>query len=668
MSRIVTLQGTFSDSDVRFHSLRGREALSSLYEFDIEVLSSNFSLDTKQTLGTALHLSIALDKGGPRRLSGQVTRMKQIGQQGTTSRDYIYRLSVRPWLWFLTCTSDCKIFQNKSVVEILDEVFSDYDYPVEKRLKATYRQWEYCAQYQESDFSFVSRLMEQEGIYYYFEHSETGEKLVLADDISAHKSIPGYPELPYLPPDRVVNADEVGVRNWQAEEELRPGSYMVSDYDFTKPKADMRQRRITPQRHANDQFEMYDWMSGFIDQEHAENYSRIRLEEVQALRERTQAYSQLPGILPGFTFTLTGHPRSAENRAYLVVCADYDFREGGYATGSEPAVYDTQFIVQPANLPYRAPRDTPYPFANGMQTAVVVGPAGEEIWTDQYGRVKVQFHWDRYGQNNENSSCWMRVASNWAGSHFGSQHTPRIGQEVLVSFIGGRLDRPIVAASVYNADNMPPFDLPAGRTQTGVITRSFEHGSRENANMLRFDDKRGAEQVCLHAERNLDIEVEGDETLTVCGNRTKHVHGNEHCTVDKDHCCEVHGKIHTRCDTSINTEALQSICTSAVVSILQQTLAYISTTGTSLDMTGLRELLTGIETQLTGSHFSCTGSDVRSCGHKQRHAGSHCSTYGSSVQVFGAGIVVGGAFIGSFGNSCKKSKCEVKKVQYKVTC
>ncbi|WP_447753462.1 type VI secretion system Vgr family protein [Pseudomonas nicosulfuronedens] len=633
MSRIVTLQGTFSDPDVRFRSLRGKQSLSSLYEFDVQVLCSNHGLDSKQTLGTALTLNIAQSRGQARQLGGQVTRMEMLGRESSTSRDYIYRLTVRPWLWFLTCTSDCKIFQKKNVVEILEEVFSDYDFPLDKRLKATYRQWEYCVQYQETDFNFVSRLMEQEGIYYYFEHGEGGETLVLSDDISAHATLPDHAMLPYLPPDRLVNAGEIGVGDWQSGEEVRPGSYMVGDYDFAKPRADMRQLRATPQRHANDQFEMYDWMGGFIDQAHAENYSRIRLEEAQALRERTQASSRLPGIQPGYTFTLSGHPRSTENRSYLVVSADYDFREGGYASGSDPARYDTRLVVQPAAHPYRAPRITPFPFTHGPQTAVVVGPQGEEIWTDQYGRIKVQFHWDRYGQNNENSSCWVRVSSNWAGSNFGGLQIPRIGQEVVVDFINGMPDRPLIIGRVYNADQMPPFSLPESRTQSGIVTRSFEQGSVENANMLRFDDKRGAEQIKLHAERNFDVTVENDENHTVQGN--------------------------------INTHALQSIN--------QQTPTYTEAINSSTSVVSTSNSITGSSTAIVGSSVSLTGSQiagilstVESVASFIQFVGFLVSTTGSAINTTGSAISTVGSSIGTTGSSISTVGISITHVGYSV--
>ncbi|WP_152220287.1 type VI secretion system Vgr family protein [Pseudomonas sp. SCB32] len=623
MNRIVTLQGTFSDSDVRFLSLRGRESLSSLYEFEVQVLSTNYSLESKQTLGTQLSLNILLAKGGSRQLGGQVTRMEMLGRQSNTSRDYVYRLTVRPWLWFLTCTSDCKIFQKKNVVEILDEVLGDYDYPVEKRLKSSYRQWEYCVQYQETDFNFVSRLMEQEGIYFYFEHGEAGETLVLADDISAHANLPDHDVLAYLPPDRLVNGGEVGVSNWQSGEEVRPGSYMVGDYDFAKPKADMRQLRATLQRHANDQFEMYDWMGGFVDQVHAENYSRIRLEEAQALRERTQAQSQLPGIRPGYSFSLSGHPRSAENRAYLVVSATYDFLEGGYATGSDSARYDTHLTVQPVALPYRAPRVTPFPFTHGPQTAVVVGPQGEEIWTDQYGRVKVQFHWDRYGQNNENSSCWVRVSSNWAGSNFGGLQIPRIGQEVVVDFINGMPDRPLIIGRVYNADQMPPFSLPASRTQSGIVTRSFEHGSVENANMLRFDDKRGAEQIKLHAERNFDVSVENDENHHIQGNlNTRALQSiNKQTPTYTEAIKDSTSTVHSSTSVVGSSVSATGSAVSATLSVVQKIVSLVQFVDSAVSNTGNAVGTTGSAINTTGSAISTTGSSISNTGISIAHVG-----------------------------------------------
>ncbi|MDX3905806.1 MAG: type VI secretion system tip protein TssI/VgrG [Pigmentiphaga sp.] len=511
-----------------FRSMYGSEGLSRLFEFEVDLVASTHSLDMKQLLGKPLTLEIQTDWLSSRFLSGHVVRCALVGRDGGTSRNYIYRASVRPWLWYLTQTSDNKIFQTKTVPEILDEVLGEYGFPVEKKLTGSYRPWNYCVQYQETDFAFVNRLMEHEGIYYYFKHEQGQHTLVLADDLSAHEAAPGYESVPYYGPDRVAVPQEEYIDRWVVAEEITPGGFATVDFDFRKPRAGLDSQRSNPGTYDYADMEVYDWLGGYTEPEQAEFYSRIRLEELQSRHERVAAHTNARGLAPGYRFELRNHPRASENREYLVVDMNYQLREGGYASGDDgPGLFDVDLGVQPTGIPFRPPRATAKPRTHGPQTAVVVGPEGEEIWTDEYGRVKVQFHWDRYGRRDQNSSCWIRVSSSWASANYGAIFLPRIGDEVLVDFIGGEPDRPIIIGRVYNADRMPPWPLPGAATQSGVLTRSSKGGSPANANALRFEDKKGAEQVWLHAERNLDTEVEADETRTVGGNRTTAITGNE---------------------------------------------------------------------------------------------------------------------------------------------
>ena len=266
---------------------------------------------------------------------------------------------------------------------------------------------------------------------------------------------------------------------------ISAGAFTVDDYDFRKPRADLSQMRAHPLSAEHGGYGQYVWQGGYIEAEQGEHYVRVRLEEEQAAHARVRAHTRLREIAPGYRFTLKNCPRQAENREYLLVGVVYRLQEGGYASGSSDAQYDFDLVAQPASLPFRAPSVTPVPKATGPQTAVVVGPAGQDIWTDQYGRVKLQFRWDRYGKRDENSSCWIRVSEAWAGSSFGSIHVPRVGQEVVVDFLNGELDRPVITGRIYNADQMPPFGLPEAATQSGLVTRT-PGGTGANANMLAF--------------------------------------------------------------------------------------------------------------------------------------------------------------------------------------
>jgi type VI secretion system secreted protein VgrG len=520
MNKIVTAYSSaFAPDTLSFRSMKGSESLSTLFDFEVQLVSGSSSLDLNSALGTSLTLQIQPQAGALRYLDGQIVNFEFGGRETVTSRSYIYTATVRPSLWYLTRSVNCRIFQEKSVVDIVQEVFAAYGFPVSNRLSAAYRQWGFCTQFQETDFAFVSRLMEQEGIYYYFTHQMGQHTLVLADDMSAHDALPDYATLPYLAPDQIALPEAEGVDRWKSRDHVTTGRYVVDDYDFRKPKANLQSQQANPLHDEHGSYEMYNWQLGYVNGDEGDHYSRIRLEETQSGSETAHGHTTIRAIAPGYLFTLAGCPCAVDNREYLIVGVQYLFQSGGDASGSSTSRYDFAFLAQPTSLPWRAPSTTPLPKATGPQTAVVVGPAGETIWTDQLGRVKLQFRWDRYGKSDENSSCWVRVSDAWAGSSYGSIHIPRIGQEVVVDFMNGNIDRPLVTGRVYNASQMPPFTLPASATQSGFLTRSPK-GNGSNANMFRFEDKQGSEQIKLHAERNYDTSVECNTTHASAGSHS----------------------------------------------------------------------------------------------------------------------------------------------------
>ncbi|WP_427184040.1 type VI secretion system Vgr family protein [Bordetella bronchialis] len=525
--RIIQAHTPLPPDQLRFRAMHGAETLSQLFEFEVDLLAESYTLDMKALLGKPMTLEILTASGTPRYLGGEITRCVLVGRDTDGGRHYVYRATLRPWLWYLTQTSDSKIFQNKSVPDVIREVLKDYRYPVDYKLADRYRTWEYCVQYQETDFAFVSRLMEHEGIYYWFRHEKDKHILVLTDDITQHEAVAGYEHIPYYGPDRNAVPREDYIHEWEVAEQITPGAFATTDYHPLTPAASLEARRNNPGPHDNGDLEMYEWQGGYTNPEDAEHYTRVRLESLQCQREQGRGSCNARGLAPGRLFTLRNHPRQAENREYLVVGAYYRLREGGYATGSgEPATFDIDFVVLPASVQFRAPRVTPIPHTHGPQTATVVGKQGEEIWTDNMGRVKVQFHWDRYGKKDENSSCWVRVSSPWAGGGFGGIQLPRVNDEVVVDFIGGHPDRPIVIGRVYNASNMPPWNLPDNATQSGFLSRS-KNGTPATANAFMFEDRAGAERIWLHAERNLHTEVECDEFHNTDGQRNTVIGGND---------------------------------------------------------------------------------------------------------------------------------------------
>nr|WKF57367.1 Actin cross-linking toxin VgrG1 [Paraburkholderia busanensis] len=666
MNHLITARTPLAPELLAFRSLNGTEALSSLYEFEVELVSPSASLDMNALLGKPLTLDIVTSSGALRHLGGQIARCVFSGRETGTVRSYVYTVTLRPWLWYLTQNIDCRIFQQSTAVDMLRQVFGAYGFQVEERLLATYRRWDYCVQYQESDFAFVSRLMEQEGLYYFFRHEADQQVLVLADDIGAHDALPGHPTLPWLAADRLALPAEDGIDAWHPAVELRPGAYAVDDYDFRKPQADLSQVRANPLNDTHGGYGRYQWLGGYTEADQGEHYARVRLEADQATHARVRAHTRLRALAPGYLFTLRDCPRLVENRTYLIVGVTYRLQEGGYATGSSAARYEFDFVAQPASLPYRASIVTPVPKATGPHTAVVVGPAGQELWTDSHGRVKLQFRWDRYGKRDENSSCWVRVSSAWAGAQFGGIHVPRIGQEVVVDFLNGELDRPIVTGRLYNADQMPPFSLPEAATQSGFVTPT-PGGTTANANMLQFEDKRGAERLSLHAERDYALSVEKDASHDVGGNKTETVAKNTSTTVGGDKTTAVSQNTSTTVggDSSVS---VRGDATSITLGTARSYTAHqISVVGTSIGFVGSSVSTTGSAVSTVGSWIGNTASSITTTGTSVSATGSSISNTGSSISSVGSSISSTGSSISNTGSSVSTTGVSLNHVGLSIT-
>ena len=541
-----------------FRQFTGREEISSPFDWHLELLADkNANIDPDSLLGQDITIELKIQGGGVRFFNGHVTRFAFVGREVAKESDlWRYEARLRPWLWYLTRESDFKIFQNKTVPEILDEVFGKYPFPVEKKLGGgRYRKWEYCVQYQETDFNFVSRLMEHEGIYYFFKHEMDRHTLVLVNDLSKHETCPGYATVPYIPSDRIAIADEEYIESWQVAKEVDSGTFITDDYDWEKPQAKLLRPRMKPYGHPHGDHPIYEWPGGYIDLDDGENYAKLRLEELQAPHESVTGQGNARGLAPGYRFTLKTCPRKDQNREYLILGVNYFIRDNPYHTGGEgPSDWRFALTAQPTTVPFRPPRVSPKPLTNGPQTAVVVGKAGEEIWTDKYGRVKVQFHWDQYGNADENSSCWIRVSHPWAGSNWGGMFMPRIGQEVIVDFIGGDPDYPIITGRVYNADHMPPYELPKYQEYSTIKSHSTKHGSGTDWNELRFVDYKGKEQVFIHANWRMDVRVKWKKYETV--KESSHFQmGACYVTTGGVHDWHVGGDLHQRVDGKIDLSA-----------------------------------------------------------------------------------------------------------------
>ncbi len=531
-----------------FYQMHGTESLSEPFEFKLSLLSENASIKPEELLGELLTVRIELADGNWRYFNGYVTRF---GRYENINAYIHYRVEVRPWLWLLTRASNCRIFQNKTAPDIISQVFRDQGFTdFQTKLNATYSTREYCVQYRETDFNFVSRLMEEEGIYYYFKHEQGKHTLMLVDANTSQNEFPGYANIPYHADTSVTDRTRADhIYRWGFSREVQTGHYELTDYDFKNPKANLLVKLKYSEGHSHAEHEFFDYPGHYTETGAGDHYVRQRMEELHARFERSEGQTNAKGLAVGYVFNLIDSPYSESNKKYLVISANYrlsldEYFSGSYSSGADK-IFDCSFVVQDNKIPFRAPRVSPKPLVHGIQTAVVVGPSGEEIYCDKYGRVKVQFHWDRYGKKDQDSSCWIRVAHPWAGKYWGMVAIPRIGHEVVVEFLEGDPDQPLIVGSVYNDLNMPPYALPANMTQTGILSRSSKGGTSANANELRFEDKKGSEQVYLHAEKNQDIEVENDETHWVGHDRTK--------TIDHDETTHVK---HDRTETVDNNETI----------------------------------------------------------------------------------------------------------------
>ncbi|MFT3858206.1 MAG: type VI secretion system tip protein TssI/VgrG [Aquabacterium sp.] len=539
----ITLSSPLPASDLFLESMNLAEGLSQLGGMTLNLLSEKPDLAPKDLLGKPVTVSMAL-ADGKRHFHGYVTRF---GIGTPKGRYFSYQAEVRPWLWFLTRTSDCRIFQEMSVPDIVKKVFDDHAGIAQVKLKLfrSYRPWTYCVQYRESDFQFVTRLLEREGIYWYFEHSDGKHELVLVDSLSAHDPIEGESSIRYIEDPSHAPPDEEYISQWQSFQQVKTGKAVLTSYDFERPSTSLEVDASLTRPHDQAEAECFDFQGDYIQSGDGKQFAGDWLDEMQCRHHRLRGQGNAMALAAGRRFTLAKHPRDDQNADYLLTRVDIQASVQLFDALGGGSEFLCSFEAIPSDQQFRPARITPKPFMQGPQTAVVVGPSGEEIFTDKYGRVKVQFHWDRYGKKDDKSSCWVRVSQPWAGQNFGFVHIPRIGQEVVVSFLEGDPDQPLITGRVYNAQQMPPWDLPANATQSGVLTRSSKGGAYANANAIRFEDKKGDEQLWIHAEKNQDIEVENDETHWVGHDRTK--------TIDNDET--VHVK-HDRTETVDNNETI----------------------------------------------------------------------------------------------------------------
>src|SRR5579864_4675968 len=509
-NRLIKLDTPLGTDELILQGFTGREGISQLFKFNLDLISDNNAVDFKDIIGQNVTIRVLLSDGSNERyFNGVVSRF---AQSGATTHLTNYQMEVVPWLWFLTRYSDCRIFQKMFIPDILKKVFDSRSYSDYKiQLTGTYDPVEYCVQYRETDFNFVSRLMEHNGIFYYFEHDDGQHTLVLADSPSAHQACPNQESANYNQTAGDLDSDDV-VTGWQMEQELRTGKYSLTDYNFETPKTSLMANEPTVfEVGPNSPFEMYDYPGIHLTPNDGTKVAKLRMQEEESGHILISGSSVCRAFTSGYKFDLKEHYRDDMNDSYVLTEVQHVASQN-YSSDSadSPAHYSNHFTCIQASVPFRPPRMTPKPFVQGPQTALVVGKSGEEIWVDKYGRVKVQFYWDRLGQKDENSSCWIRVSQPWAGKGWGAVWIPRIGQEVVISFLEGDPDRPLITGRVYNADQTTPYALPDHQTVSTFMSKSSKGGASGNYNEIRFEDKAGAEQIFINAERDMDQRVEVD--------------------------------------------------------------------------------------------------------------------------------------------------------------
>lgn len=505
------------DNKLLLRAFRGEESISGLFHFTLEMVSEDNAIDFSAIVGKAVTVTLTLGNDTEHNLNGIVGRFVQ---EETNLRLTRYFADIYPWLWMLTKTSDCRIFQNKTAPEIIESVFSDLGFTdFRNDLKSTYEKREYCVQYNESSFAFVSRLMEDEGIYYFFEHTSDKHTLVLGDDADSHQTCPGLESTPvHFRQSLVDHSQDLAVTRCMVEEQVVTGAFMHDDYNFETPNTDLKSesQSDTPT------YKVYEYPGGFVKKDAGTSRADLRLDALEQPQKTIRGDSFVRAFVSGYKFELKDHYRSDVNKTYVLQSVSH---------AATQETYNNSFTAFAADVPFRPPRLTPKPRISGTQTAVVVGKSGEEIWTDKYGRVKVQFHWDQLGTKDENSSCWIRVDYGWAGKQWGGIFLPRIGQEVIVSYLEGDPDQPLVTGAVYNSDQTVPYTLPDEQTKSTVKTNSSKGGS--GFNEIRFEDKKDSEELYFHAQKDQTIVVENDRKKTVTNNETNTIKKDRSTTIQE---------------------------------------------------------------------------------------------------------------------------------------
>ncbi len=507
-NRMAELKSVFGQDELSVVTVECDEGLSDDFVIRLEVVSQEEDLDFDKAIATHMTVKVVTNNGDTRHFDGLLTDAKWLGHRDSY---YRYRLTLRPWFWLLTKNANCRIFKDKSAPDIISEVLGEHDFADHrKNLTESYDPIHYCVQYRESDYDFCCRLMEEFGISYFFEHEDGKHTMILADAKSSYSPITGDSSIPFIPLGGDSQRDKEHLYHWVPSRRFRTGKFAVNDYDFEKPSASLEADRDAGSSYRAGSLESYDYPGRYTEKDKGGTFSNIRLEAEQAADKRIETAGEVPRLFAGGLFTLQDHPHGPQNREYLVIRASHQiiteqYRSGG--GGSQGEAYTGTYDVLSTDIPFRTPAVTPKPRIPGPQTAKVVGQG--EIDVDEYGQIMVEFHWDR----DKTQSRRVRVAQVWSGKNWGGIYIPRVDQEVIVQFLEGDPDQPIVIGTVYNADNMPPYSLPGEKNKAGIKSDSTMGGGGYNEFVL--DDSKGQEEIGIHAQKDMNTVIENNETLHV---------------------------------------------------------------------------------------------------------------------------------------------------------
>lgn len=585
--RLISLTTPLGDDKLLLTGFTGHEAISRLFSFHASMLSEDTAIDFTQIIGASVTINVTLPDDSPRCFNGIVSQFTCTGKDGDMTR---YELQMVPKLWTLTRYADCRIFHNKSVSEIVQSILDDRGIDFQPSLTGTYKPMEYCVQYRETDFNFISRLMEQYGIFYFFKHHDGQHTMILGDSSSAYQPCPGQSNVGFNLATGGLDAGDV-VNAWSIGQELRSGKHSLTDYNFTTSTISLFAFESTIYSvGGNDSMEIFDYPGLHGTASDGTALAKVRMEEEEAIHKVAHGASVCRNFTTGYKFELTDHPLDAMNTCYLLTEIEHLASVGGTYRDESSAEdnYSNHFTCIPANVAFRPARLTPKPFVQGPQTAQVVGKSsdqdsaddqssggdGEEIWVDKWGRVLVQFPWDRA----KATSCWMRVSQDWAGAGWGMFSVPRVGQEVIVSFLEGDPDRPIITGRVYNDVQTVPYALPDYGTRTTFKTHSTTGGGDDNYNELRFEDKKGSEQVFLHAEFDQDNYVKNDSREWIGNNRSlivtkdqmEKVSGNVQLQVQGNQNEKITGDWNSAVSGNFNQKSTQAISIQAGTNLYEK--------------------------------------------------------------------------------------------------